>query len=57
MNANQIRKSIAVFHHDGIKWVMVRGIKGTEVLGTFKTLTEVSNACQQFNESLRKEVA
>lgn len=53
---SKVRSSIAVFHHTGTEWVMVRGIKGTEVLGRFNTLRDVAAACSKHNQQLTKEL-
>ena len=53
----KVRSSIAVFHHTGTEWIIVRGIKGTEVLGRYDTLAEASAACSKHNEQLAKELA
>ena len=50
------RSSIAVFHHTGTEWIIVRGIKGTEVLGRYDTLAEASAACSKHNQQLAKEL-
>jgi ribosomal protein S24E len=53
---NKVRSSIAVFHHTGDDYVIVRGIGGTEVLGRHKTLREASEACSKYNQQLAKEL-
>ena len=53
---SKVRSSIAVFHHTGTEWIIVRGIKGTEVLGRYDTLAEASAACSKHNQQLAKEL-
>ena len=53
---SKVRSSIAVFHHTGADWVVVRGIKGTEVLGRFNTLRDAAAACSKHNQQLAKEL-
>jgi len=53
---NKVRSSIAVFHYTGTDWIIVRGIKGTEVLGRYDTLAEASAACSRHNQQLAKEL-
>ena len=53
---NKVRSSIAVFYHTGTEWIIVRGIKGTEVLGRYDTLAEASAACSKHNQQLAKEL-
>jgi hypothetical protein len=52
----KVRSSIAVFHHTGTEWIIVRGIKGTEVLGRYDTLAEASAVCSKHNQQLAKEL-
>ena len=52
----KVRSSIAVFHYTGTDWIIVRGIKGTEVLGRYDTLAEASAACSKYNQQLAKEL-
>ena len=52
----KVSSSIAVFHHTGTEWIIVRGIKGTEVLGRYDTLAEASAACSKHNQQLAKEL-
>ena len=54
---NKVRSSIAVFNYTGTEWIIVRGIKGTEVLGRYDTLAEASAACSRHNQQLAKELA
>jgi hypothetical protein len=52
----KVRSSIAVFHYTGTEWIIVRGIKGTEVLGRFNTLRDAAAACSKYNQQLAKEL-
>ena len=52
----KVRSSIAVFHYTCTEWIIVRGIKGTEVLGRFNTLRDAAAACSKYNQQLAKEL-
>jgi hypothetical protein len=49
-----IRSQIAVFNYDGARWVVVRGINGTEVLGRFTNQRDAQALCEQHNVALAK---
>lgn len=52
--AQAIRSQMAVFHHDGINWIVIRGFKGTEVLGCFKNQQDAQVLCENHNVALAK---
>ena len=45
---------MAVFHHDGTHWVVIRGFKGTEVLGRFINQQDAQVLCEKHNVELAK---
>jgi hypothetical protein len=47
---------MAVFHHDGTHWVVIRGFKGTEVLGRFTNQDAAKSLCEQHNVALAKTI-
>jgi hypothetical protein len=51
-----IRSAMAVFHHDGTHWVVIRGFKGTEVLGRFTNQRDAQALCEQHNVALAKTI-
>ena len=54
--AQGIRSAMAVFHHDGTHWVVIRGFKGTEVLGRFTNQDAAKSLCEQHNVALAKTI-
>jgi predicted glycosyltransferase len=52
--AQAIRSAMAVFHHDGTHWVVIRGFKGTEVLGRFINQQDAQVLCEKHNVELAK---
>lgn len=54
--AKAIRSQMAVFNYDGTHWVVVRGFKGTEVLGRFTNQDDAKRLCEQHNVALAKTI-
>ena len=54
--AEAIRSQMAVFNYDGTNWIVIRGFKGTEILGRFNNQQDAQALCEKHNVELAKSI-